>query len=208
MKNTDTYIPEGTEIKDYLLRLRQGIRVNGNSYEHMLMHYLSQRALKITAELNSSYHTPNEIRNILSVLTGREIDESFSMFPPFYTDCGMNIFLGSGVFINSGCHFQDQGGIYIGNGALIGSQVVIATINHDMNPEHRGDNIPSAVHIGRNVWIGSHATILPGVSIGDNAVVAAGAVVTKDVESDTLVGGVPAKVLKKISENEPKEVIA
>ena len=91
---------------------------------------------------------------------------------------------------------------------MIGSQVVIATINHDLIPEHRSDNLPSPVHIGRNVWIGSHATILPGVSIGDNAVVAAGAVVTKDVEPNSIVGGVPAKVLRMINEDRSKEVIA
>lgn len=186
MKNIDACNTEENEVKGYLLRLRQGNRVERKSSDHMLMHYLSQRALRITASLNNSYHNQEEIRVIISEITGREIDFSFSMFPPFYTDCGMNIFIGKNVFINSGCHFQDQGGIYIGDGSLIGSQVVIATINHDLRPEHRGDNIPSSVHIGRNVWIGSHATILPGVSIGDNAVVAAGAVVTKDVDANTV----------------------
>ncbi len=186
MKNIDACNTEENEVKGYLLRLRQGNRVERKSSDHMLMHYLSQRALRITASLNNSYHNQEEIRVIISEITGREIDFSFSMFPPFYTDCGMNIFIGKNVFINSGCHFQDQGGIYIGDGSLIGSQVVIATINHDLRPEHRGDNIPSSVHIGRNVWIGSHATILPGVSIGDNAVVAAGAVVTKDVDANTI----------------------
>ena len=186
MKNIDACNTEENEVKGYLLRLRQGNRVERKSSDHMLMHCLSQRALRITASLNNSYHNQEEIRVIISEITGREIDFSFSMFPPFYTDCGMNIFIGKNVFINSGCHFQDQGGIYIGDGSLIGSQVVIATINHDLRPEHRGDNIPSSVHIGRNVWIGSHATILPGVSIGDNAVVAAGAVVTKDVDANTV----------------------
>lgn len=186
MKNIDACNTEENEVKGYLLRLRQGNRVERKSSDHMLMHCLSQRALRITDSLNNSYHNQEEIRVIISEITGREIDFSFSMFPPFYTDCGMNIFIGKNVFINSGCHFQDQGGIYIGDGSLIGSQVVIATINHDLRPEHRGDNIPSSVHIGRNVWIGSHATILPGVSIGDNAVVAAGAVVTKDVDANTV----------------------
>lgn len=204
--DTDIYSTE--EINDFLIRLRQGCRVDGSSSCHMLMHYLSQRALRITAELNNAYHSPDEIRGIISELTGKEMDSSFTIFPPFYTDCGLNIFIGRNVFINSGCHFQDQGGIYINDGALIGSQVVIATINHDLMPEHRSDNLPSPVHIGRNVWIGSHATILPGVSIGDNAVVAAGAVVTKDVEPNSIVGGVPAKVLRMINEDRSKEVIA
>lgn len=208
MENSNMQIIREDEINEYLARLKQGGRVAGNSSDHMLMHYLSQRAIKITAELNNSYHGLEGIRQIISELTGREIDSSFTMFPPFYTDCGMNTFIGKNVFINSGCHFQDQGGVYIGDGTLIGSQVVIATINHDIDPVHRCDNLLASVHIGKNVWIGSHSTILPGVSIGDNAVVAAGAVVTKNVEANTIVGGVPAKVLKKISSNGTKEVVA
>ena len=208
MENSNMQIIREDEINEFLPRLLQGKRVGVNSSEHVLMHYLSQRALRITADLNNTYHSPDEVRRILSELTGREIDSSFTMFPPFYTDCGMNTFIGKDVFINSGCHFQDQGGVYIGDGTLIGSQVVIATINHDIDPAHRGDNLPSSVHIGKNVWIGSHSTILPGVSIGDNAVVAAGAVVTRNVGADTIVGGVPAKVLKKIPSNGTKEVVA
>ena len=208
MENSNMQIIREDEINEFLPRLLQGKRVGVNSSEHVLMHYLSQRALRITADLNNTYHSPDEVRRILSELTGREIDSSFTMFPPFYTDCGMNTFIGKDVFINSGCHFQDQGGVYIGDGTLIGSQVVIATINHDIDPAHRGDNLPSSVHIGKNVWIGSHSTILPGVSIGDNAVVAAGAGVTRNVGADTIVGGVPAKVLKKIPSNGTKEVVA
>ena len=122
------------------------------------------------------------------------------MFPPFYTDCGKNITIGKNVFINMGCKFQDQGGIFIDDGALIGHNVVLATLNHDMNPETRHDMIPKPIHIGKNVWIGSNSTILSGVTIGDGAIVAAGAVVTKDVEKNTVVGGVPAKFIKKCDE--------
>ena len=106
--------------------------------------------------------------------------------------------MGKQVFINCGCHFQDQGGVYIGDGALIGSQVVLATINHGMSPDQRSDNLPAPIHIGKRAWIGSHATILPGVTIGDGAIVAAGAVVTKDVPVNTVVGGVPAKVIREL----------
>ena len=120
------------------------------------------------------------------------------MFPPFYTDYGRNIRVGKRFFINSGCCFQDQGGIELGDGCLIGHQVVIATLNHDLDPNKRGSMIPAKVTLGKNVWVGAHATILPGVKIGDNAVIAAGAVVTKDVPANTVVAGVPARVIKRI----------
>lgn len=167
---------------------------------HRFMCELSRRALQITMELNNAYHTPDEIREIMSRLTGNPIPDSFNMFPPFYTDCGVNLHIGENVFFNSGCKFQDQGGIYIGDGALIGHNVVLATINHDLNPDTRAMNHPAPIRIGRNVWIGANATVLPGVTIGDGAVIAAGAVVTKDVPGYYIVGGVPAKLIRKIPE--------
>lgn len=178
--------------------LRRGDIAVGGSDLHRQMCELSEKALRLTAQLNEAYHEPEERRRIFSEIIGKPVDESFGIFPPFYTECGHSIVIGKNVFINSGCHFQDWGGIYIGDGALIGSQVVLATINHGMCPEERADNHPAPIHIGKNVWIGSHATILPGVSIGDGAIIAAGAVVTKNVESNTIVGGIPAHVLREI----------
>ena len=102
------------------------------------------------------------------------------------------------VYGVSGCRFQDQGGIYIDDGALVGPMVVLATLNHEQNPEYRGDLFPKPIHIGKNVWIGANATVLPGVTIGDGAIVAAGAVVAKDVLPGVIVRGVPAKILKKV----------
>ncbi len=107
--------------------------------------------------------------------------------------------IGKDVFINSGCHFQDQGGITIGDSTLIGHNVVLATINHDLDPINDRKNHNAPINIGAHVWIGSNATVLAGVSIGDWAVVAAGAVVTQSVPPYTVVGGVPAKILKTIS---------
>ena len=124
------------------------------------------------------------------------------MFPPLYTDCGKNLKIGRNVFINSSCQFQDQGGIVIGDGSLIGPKTVIATLNHHMDPKKRANLIPKPVVIGKNVWIGANVTILPGVIIGDGAVIAAGAVVSKDVEANTVVGGVPAKLIKQIQTEE------
>lgn len=163
---------------------------------------LFQDAIRITMKLNNKYHTPEEIREIMAELTGKKIDDTFRMFPPFYTDFGKNITIGKNVFINSGCHFQDQGGIDIGDGCLIGHNVVLATINHDLYPENNRINHYAPIKLGKSVWVGSNATILSGVTVGDWAVVAAGAVVTRDVPPLTIVGGVPAKVIRII---DPKE---
>lgn len=166
---------------------------------------LFQEAIQIGMEMNAHYHTPEELRELMGRLTGKKVDDTFRLFPPFYTDFGKNITIGKDVFINSGCHFQDQGGIIIGDGSLIGHNVVLATINHDLNPENERKNHYAPIRIGAHVWIGSNATILPGVSIGDWAVVGAGAVVTEDVLSFTVVGGVPARILKTIEVHSGKE---
>ena len=163
---------------------------------------LFQEAIRIGMELNNQYHTPEEIREIMGRLTGKKVDDSFRMFPPFYTDFGKNITIGKDVFINSGCHFQDQGGITIGDGSLIGHNVVLATINHDLSPLKNRENHYAPIVIEDHVWVGSNATILQGVTIGRWSVVAAGAVVTKDVLPFTVVGGVPAKVIRRIDPSE------
>lgn len=166
-----------------------------------LFNAICQEAIRLGVELNNQYHTPEEIREIMGKLTGKGIDDTFRLFPPFYTDFGKNISIGKNVFINSGCHFQDQGGITIGDGTLIGHNVVLATINHDLSPSKNRKNHYAPIKIGNNVWIGSNATVLSGVTIGDWAVVAAGAVVTKDVSSMAVVGGVPAKVLRMVQDD-------
>ena len=190
------------DLDGFLEHLSSGKPVQGGSEAHMFMHGVSQEALRITAEINGSYHTPEELRALFSKLIGQPVDDTFGLFPPFYTDCGKNIHLGKHVFINMGCKFQDQGGIFIGDGALIGHNVVLATLNHAMSPKDRATMVPAAIHIGRNVWIGANATVLPGVTIGDGAIVAAGAVVTKDVPENTIVGGVPARIIRQLSEEE------
>lgn len=188
------------DLKEYLEYVKTEQVIAANSPAHQLMHKLSQEAIKITSEINNQYNSPEELAELFSELTGRKTPEGFALFPPFYTDCGKNIHLGKNVFINSSCHFQDQGGIYIGNNVLIGHCVTLATLNHMQPPKDRGSMIPKAIHIGNDVWIGSNATVLPGVAIGDGAIVAAGAVVAKDVEANTIVAGVPAKFIKYIEE--------
>ena len=133
------------ELNEFLDHVNAGKRVSAGTDAHRYMVKLSYEAMKITSVLNQGWHEPEEIRSLMERLTGQPVDPSFTMFPPFYTDCGKNL------------------------------------------------------HIGKNVWIGSRSVILPGVTIGDGAIVAAGAVVTKDVPANTVVGGVPAKVIKEIN---------
>ncbi len=166
---------------------------------HRFMDEMSDEARRITFRLNTAYHAPDEVRALLSELFGYEVPQSLRVFPPFYTDFGKNIVLGEAVFINACCHFQDHGGVTIGDGCQIGHNVVFATLNHGLAPEDRKTTYPAPIVLGKNVWVGSNATILQGVTIGDNAVVAAGAVVTKDVAANTIVGGVPAKFMKYIT---------
>lgn len=164
------------------------------------MDKMSDEARRITFELNNAYHTPDEVRMLLSRLFGQEVPPSLRVFPPFYTDFGKNIHIGENVFVNACCHFQDHGGVIIGDGCQIGHNVVFATLNHVLQPEHRKSTCPAPIILGRNVWVGSNSTLLQGISVGDNAVIAAGAVVTKDIPADTIAGGIPAKPIKSIYE--------
>ena len=92
----------------FLEAMNSGEQMKAGSAVHLKMHELSQEALKITMEINNAYHTPEEILELMEKLTGRKIGERFGLFPPFYTDCGKNTHIGSGVFINSGCKFQER----------------------------------------------------------------------------------------------------
>ena len=182
--------------KEFIDFMNSGKQVTAESGIHQTMHRLSQEAIRITMEINNHYHTPDEINALMSELIGAPVE--VGLFPPFNADCGKNIHLGRNVFINSGCKFQDQGGIYIGDGVLIGHNTVLATLNHGILPEERHDLIPKPIHIGNNVWIGSNSTVLAGVTIGDNAVIGAGSVVTKDIPENMIAVGSPARVIKSI----------
>lgn len=187
------------ELNDLLAELDAGHTITGDSPLHGIMHRVSQEAQRITGELNGGYHEPARVRELLAQLTGKPVDESVTLFPPFNADFGRNITLGKRIFINAGCKFQDQGGVTIGDDTLIGHNVVIATLNHELAPSRRADMHPAPVVIGRNVWIGSNATILPGVGIGDDAVVAAASVVTRDVPAGAVVVGSPARVVRTVT---------
>lgn len=169
------------------------------------MNRASDEARRITFELNGAYHSMPEVRDLFARLFGKPVDPSFRVFPPFYTDFGKNITVGKNVFINACCHFQDQGGITLGDNCLVGHNVVFATLNHGFAPEERQSMLPAPIVVGRNVWIGSNSTILQGVTIGDNSIIAAGSVVTKDVPANALVAGVPARFIRSISPEEEKQ---
>jgi acetyltransferase-like isoleucine patch superfamily enzyme len=184
------------ELQAFLDHVNSGGLIEGGSQQHRFMHDAAQEAFRTTAEINTGHCSPDEIRTLMSRLTGRTVDESVAVFPPFYTEFGKNLRLGKNVFINLGCRFQDTGGITIGDGTLIGHGSTLTTLNHAIDPARRADMLPSPIVIGRNVWLGAGVTVVPGVTIGDGAIVGAGAVVTKDVAADTIVAGVPARVVR------------
>ncbi len=185
------------DLEKFFEYMNEQKTVDENSNLFETFHELAQEAIKITMEINSKYHTPEKIVELFSKLTGKNVDKSFKLFPPFYSECGKNITVGKNVFINACCKFQDQGGITIGDNCFIGHNVTLATLNHDINPNNRATMHPKKITIGNNVWIGSDSTILPGIIIEDGAIIGAGSVVTKNVSKNTIVAGNPAKIIKK-----------
>lgn len=184
------------ELQEFLDHVNSGAPIEAGSQQHRFMHDAAQDAFRVTAEINTGDRSHDEMRTLLSRLTGRTIDASVTVFPPFHTEFGKNLRLGKNVFINLGCRFQDTGGIAIGDGTLIGHGSTLTTLNHRIDPARRADMLPSPITVGRNVWLGAGVTVVPGVTIGDGAIVGAGAVVTKDVAADTIVAGVPAKTVR------------
>lgn len=184
--------------QEFNAQLQRDNHIAAGSPAHEFMHKAADEARKMTALINGAYHTDEELRALMSRLVGYRVDDGFRLFPPVYTDFGKNIKIGKDVFVNSGCCFQDQGGVTLGDGCLIGHNVVFATLDHDKRPGRRGDMTAAPIVVGKDVWIGAHATILKGVTIGDGAIVAAGAVVTRDVPPNTIAAGVPARVVKTI----------
>ena len=185
------------KLEEFLAYVKTGKALSSDEI-HQFMDEMSNEARRVTFRLNTAYYTPEEVRVLLSELFGKPVDPTLRVFPPFYTDFGKNITIGKNVFINACCHFQDHGGVTLGDGCQIGHNVVFATLNHGISAEDRVHTYPAPIMLGKNVWVGSNSTILQGVTVGDNAIIAAGAVVTKDVPANTIVGGVPAKTIRSI----------
>lgn len=181
---------------DIFTRDRNGFPVSTKEPEFARIQEIQWETRKILAELNTVFHDDEEIRALLSRLTGRQVDQTVEMWTPFYTDFGRNIQFGKNVFVNANCTFMDRGGITIEDGTFIGPGVRLITLNHDRDPEKRHISYSKPIHIGKNVWLGAGVTILPGVTVGDGAIVAAGAVVTKDILPMTVTAGVPATLLE------------
>jgi acetyltransferase-like isoleucine patch superfamily enzyme len=182
---------------DIFEQLRNGKAIAADNPEAYKLREASFATKKLLVQMNNS-SDPAEIRDLLSHITGSTIDESVAVFTPLYINYGKNTKIGKNVFINFDCVFLDLGGITIDDNALIAPKVSLLSEGHPLSPNDRGSLLPGPIHIKQNAWIGAGATILPGVTIGENAVVAAGAVVSKDVPANTVVGGVPAKTIKTI----------
>ena len=182
---------------DIFEQLRNGKTVASDNPEAYKLREASFATKKLLIQMNNS-SDPAEIRDLLSQITGSDIDESVAVFTPLYINYGKHTKIGKNVFINFDCVFLDLGGIIIEDNVLIAPKVSLVSEGHPISPTQRQSLVPARIYIKKNAWIGAGATILPGVTIGENAVVASGAVVSKDVPANTIVGGIPAKIIKSI----------
>jgi acetyltransferase-like isoleucine patch superfamily enzyme len=186
-----------TANNDIFQRLRKGEIIAPGDPQAFKMIEASNATKKLLVQMNAAAD-PAVTRELLSRITESNIDESITVFTPLHINYGKHTRIGKNVFINFDCVFLDLGGITIEDNVLIAPKVSLLSEGHPIHPDNRQSLVPAAIHIKRNAWIGAGATILPGVTIGENAVVAAGAVVSKDVADNTIVGGIPAKVIKHI----------
>ena len=188
------------ETTTIFTRDKTGETIPLNDPEYPQLFKVIQKAMRTTAKLNNLVTDDmQEINAVFSELIGKKVDDTFFMIPPFYSDFGENIHIGKNVFVNHACTFMDRGGITVEDNVLIGPKVNLITTNHPINPSERRATISQPIVIKKGAWIGVAATILPGVTIGENSIVAAGAVVSKDVPDNTIVGGIPAKFIKSIT---------
>ncbi|MFC5631193.1 MULTISPECIES: DapH/DapD/GlmU-related protein [Streptococcus] len=154
----------------------------------------------LVQELNTQIQTIESTRNLIEALTKEVLDETVIINVPFQTDFGRHIQFGKNIYVNKDVFLVDLGGIFIEDDVLIGPRAKLISVNHPLTSRDRHKLELKSVRIKKNAWIGADATILPGVTVGENAVVAAGAIVSKDVPANTVVAGVPAKVIKIIED--------
>ena len=185
------------QIKDIFDRLRNGETIPAIDPEAYKLREASFATKKLLVQLNNSSN-PAEIRDLLSQITGSEVDESVAVFTPLCINYGKHTKIGKNVFINFDCVFLDLGGITIEDNVLIAPKVSLLSEGHPVSPSERQSLVPGHIHIKKNAWIGAGATILHGVTVGENSIISAGAVVSKDVPVNTIVGGVPAKIIKTV----------
>lgn len=188
----------GMQSKNIFDRMKSGEPVRKDDPEYNKLMKVVATTIRLSVSMNASATDVDQLRERLSEIIGKSIDGSTTIFPPFYTNFGRFISLGKNVFINHACSFLDMGGITIEDDVMIGPRVNLTSENHPLNPHDRSTVTLNPIVIRKNAWIGAGATILPGVTIGENAIVAAGAVVSKDVPATTIVAGIPAKVVKMI----------
>lgn len=183
--------------RDIFERLKKGETIPPNDPQAYRMREASYSTKKLLVQMNNATD-PKEIRALLGQITSSKIDDSVAVFTPLYINYGKHTKIGKNVFINFDCTFLDLGGITIEDGVLIAPKVSLLSEGHPLSPDERHSLVPKPIHIKKNAWIGANATILHGVTIGENSVVAAGSVVSKDVPDNVVVGGTPAKIIKKI----------
>jgi acetyltransferase-like isoleucine patch superfamily enzyme len=207
MRNTNQRTTDGKTKKkmsnspghqDIFRRMQAGEPLRKDDPEYPAFGEAVARTIRLVTEMNASVQDVEGVRKRLSEITGKEIDASTTIFPPFYTNFGRFITLGKNVFINHACSFLDLCSISIEDDVMIGPKVNLITENHPLDPGDRKTVLLKPIVVKRNAWIGAAATILPGVTIGENAVVAAGAVVSRDVPPNSIVAGIPAKVIKTL----------
>lgn len=186
-------------MTDIFERLKKGMTIPVDDPQAYRMREASYATKELLIKMNNSVD-PVEIREILSEIISSPIDKTTGLFTPLFINYGKNIKIGKGVFINFNCTFLGLGGITIEDDVFIGPNVNILSEGHPLSPKDRHNLLVKHIHIKRNAWIGAGANILKGVTIGENSIVAAGAVVSTDVPDNTVVGGIPAKVIKIINE--------
>ena len=186
-----------TQNTDIFQRLMNGEAVPFNDPDYFRIINACNDTRKLVVQLNAA-SDGEEIRNLLRKITGVDVDDTTMIFPPFQINYGRNTKVGKGVFINFDCTFLDLGGITIDDNVMLAPKVSLLSEGHPVAVNDRQTLTAGRIHIQRGAWIGAGAIILQGVTIGENAVVAAGAVVSNDVPANTVVGGIPAKHIKNL----------